>query len=99
MPIISVNISISNHSFMEEESREKTSVQYFAALREQSGKDQETLVTDSQRWGSLSISSKELWLYSRARFAVMCDQRSVQTDESSPTDGDRVVFIPPVAGG
>jgi molybdopterin converting factor subunit 1 len=75
-------------------------VQYFAILREQRGLTSEKLATSA---GSPSALYEEL----RARhdFTLPADRvRAAVNDEfvggDAPLrDGDRVVFIPPVAGG
>ena len=76
------------------------SVHYFAILREQRGASQETLATAA---GTPAALYEEL----RARhgFTLPGDRvRAAVNDafvapEAPLRDGDRVVFIPPVAGG
>ena len=75
-------------------------VRYFALLREQRGLDEETVATTA---GSASELYEEL----RARhgFALGAERLRVAINDSfapweAPlTDGDALVFIPPVAGG
>lgn len=75
-------------------------VQYFAILREQRGLDSERLATDA-------ASPNALYDELRARhgFTLPGDRvRAAVNDEFVPGDaklreGDRIVFIPPVAGG
>ena len=75
-------------------------VQYFAILREQRGLTQETLTTSA---GTPTALYDEL----RARHAFTLPANRVRAavnDEFVPAthtlrDGDRLVFIPPVAGG
>jgi molybdopterin synthase sulfur carrier subunit len=75
-------------------------VQYFAILREQRGLTAEKLVT-------AAVSPTALYeeLRARHRFTLPADRvRAAINDEfvaaDAPLrDGDRVVFIPPVAGG
>ena len=75
-------------------------VQYFAILREQRGVMQEQLTTAA---GTPDALYEEL--RSRHRFTLPAARiRAAVNDEFvAPTaplrDGDRVVFIPPVAGG
>lgn len=75
-------------------------VQYFAILREQRGLAQEKITTDAgtaaQLYDALRAQHGFTLESSRLRVAV--------NDEFAPwpaplRDGDRLVFIPPVAGG
>lgn len=76
------------------------SVQYFAILREQRGLSQEQLATTAATPAALYDE-----LRARHRFTLPGDRiRTAVNDafvDSTATlrDGDRVVFIPPVAGG
>lgn len=78
----------------------RVDVQYFAILREQRGADAETLVTEA-------TTPAELYEELRARhgFTLGADRiRAAVNDEfvrndAALKDGDRIVFIPPVAGG
>lgn len=75
-------------------------VQYFAILREQRGLDAERLTTDA-------ASPNALYEELRARhgFTLPADRvRAAVNDEfvrgdATLREGDRIVFIPPVAGG
>lgn len=75
-------------------------VQYFAILREQRGLDSERLTTDA-------ASPNALYEELRAwhGFTLPADRvRAAVNDEfvsgdARLRDGDRIVFIPPVAGG
>lgn len=75
-------------------------VQYFAILREQRGLAQERLTTKAATPGALYEE-----LRTRHGFTLPADRvRAAVNDEFVPAsatlrDGDRVVFIPPVAGG
>lgn len=75
-------------------------VHYFAILREQRGLSQEKLTTDAATPAALYDE-----LRARHRFTLPADRvRAAVNDafvdsSSSLRDGDRVVFIPPVAGG
>lgn len=75
-------------------------VRYFAVLREQRGLDEETVSTAA---GTVSDLYQELRL--RHRFSLPAERvRAAINDEfAAPAaglqHGDRVVFIPPVAGG
>ncbi|WP_446831187.1 MoaD/ThiS family protein [Candidatus Foliamicus sp.] len=74
-------------------------VDFFAVLRERAGKDGETLDTDA-------ATPRELYRELSARLSLPPEQglKVAVNDEFrnwewSLADGDRVVFIPPVAGG
>jgi molybdopterin synthase sulfur carrier subunit len=75
-------------------------VQYYAVLREQAGRSQESVATEAR-------TPAELYDELRARHGLKLPQsllRVAVNDEfcewSQPlATGDRVVFIPPVAGG
>jgi molybdopterin converting factor subunit 1 len=75
-------------------------IQYFAILREQRGAAEETVTTTA-------ATPRALYDELRARhgFSLPGDRiRAAINDEFAPgdvalKDGDRVVFIPPVAGG
>lgn len=75
-------------------------VQYFAILREQRGLTQETLTTAAATPTALYDE-----LRARHAFTLPADRvRAAVNDEFVPPthvlcDGDRLVFIPPVAGG
>ena len=78
----------------------RVSVQYYALLREQAGRREETLIT-------VARSAQELYLELAARYpftlpaAVLRVAVNAQFCEwpAPIKDGDAVVFIPPVAGG
>ena len=75
-------------------------VQYFAILREQRGLNQETLTTSAATPTALYDE-----LRARHAFTLPANRvRAAVNDEFVPAthtlrDGDRLVFIPPVAGG
>jgi molybdopterin-guanine dinucleotide biosynthesis protein A len=76
------------------------SVQYYALLREQAGRREETLLTRAQ-------DARELYALLRARYPFSLGPEHLRVainaefaEWSTPLkDGDAVVFIPPVAGG
>ena len=77
----------------------KLTVEYFAVLREQAGKDSENIETNAE-------TADELFgeLESRYGFPTLSSMKVAINDEfsswnASLNDGDTVVFIPPVAGG
>ena len=66
---------------------------YFAALREQAGKEQETRTTAAQ-------TPAELYAELQAAYAFDLPQERLRADwQTALTDGDTVAFIPPVSGG
>ncbi|HVS51779.1 MAG TPA: MoaD/ThiS family protein [Opitutaceae bacterium] len=75
-------------------------VQYFAILREQRGLAEETLAT-----GAATPAALYAELRARHGFTLPLERvRAAVNDEFAAADaplreGDRVVFIPPVAGG
>ena len=75
-------------------------IQYFAILREQRGVAQETLSSNAKTPSALYDE-----LRARHRFTLPADRvraavNDAFVDAASPLrEGDRVVFIPPVAGG
>jgi len=75
-------------------------VQYFAALRERAGRGSETLATGARTMADLYEELREL-----RGLALPRDMLKVAVNEEFAAwdrplaDGDRVVFIPPVAGG
>jgi len=78
----------------------KLHIQYFAILREQRGATEESLAT-------VASTPRAVYeeLRARYRFSLPADRiRAAVNDEfvaaDAPLrDGDRIVFIPPVAGG
>lgn len=78
----------------------KVHLQYYALLREERGLARETVVTDASTIDQLFAELKRRYLFSLPAAKV----RPVINDafvnwRSRITDGDQVVFIPPVAGG
>lgn len=74
-------------------------VEYFAILREQAGRDREDVQTSARTagdlYGELAVRHGFSAL-SRVKVAINDEFR----DWAAPlAEGDRVVFIPPVAGG
>jgi molybdopterin converting factor small subunit len=73
---------------------------YFAILREQRGRSEETLSTAAATPGALYAELK-----ARHAFTLPADRLRVAVDgeftawEAPLSDGQRVTFIPPVAGG
>jgi molybdopterin converting factor subunit 1 len=75
-------------------------VSYFAILREQRGVGEERVATEAATAGELYEELRK-----RHRFTLAADRLRVAiNDEFEPwsaavSDGDALVFIPPVAGG
>jgi len=95
------------NTFASQENRPSTAVtsktlrvQYFALLREQAGRSDESVVTNAR-------TPRELYEELKARYPFSLGQEMLRVavntefaDWSHPLkDGDTVVFIPPVAGG
>lgn len=85
---------------MASETGRKIRIHYYAILREQSGLSEETVSTSAADVGALYNELRE-----RHNFTLGIDAlRVVVNDEFQEWDaeiaeGDKVVFIPPVAGG
>jgi molybdopterin converting factor subunit 1 len=75
-------------------------VQYFAALRDQAGCGSETLATASRTAADLYDELRDLRSLAlpRSMLKVAVNEEFAAWDRPL-ADGDRVVFIPPVAGG
>ncbi|HVU32861.1 MAG TPA: molybdopterin converting factor subunit 1 [Opitutaceae bacterium] len=75
-------------------------VQYFAILREQRGLAQEELVVTVATAGELyeQLRQRHRFTLPLARIRVAVNDEFVSA-ETTLRDHDRVVFIPPVAGG
>ena len=75
-------------------------IRYFAILREQAGKNSESLSTQAATPAALFNELKSRYPFTlnaeQLKVAVNTEFRDWQT---SLKDGDQVVFIPPVAGG
>ena len=74
-------------------------IEYFAVLREHSGRDSETISTAVNTAGDLFDE-----LQKRYSFPELSSMKVALNDEFADwdallQDGDTVVFIPPVAGG
>ena len=76
------------------------SVQYFAILREQRGRGVETLATTAASPGALYEELRARHGFTLPGDRVRAAVNDVFVDSSAPLrEGDRLVFIPPVAGG
>lgn len=78
----------------------KVSVQYFASLRESSGIEEEQIETATETVSDFYLELAKKYQFSlqltSVRFAV---NGQFVPAASLLKEGDRVVFIPPVAGG
>jgi molybdopterin-guanine dinucleotide biosynthesis protein A len=78
----------------------KIRVQYFALLREQAGRSDESLTTAARTPRELYEELRERYPFSLAPEMLRVAVNTEFGDWSQPlADGDAVVFIPPVAGG
>ena len=75
-------------------------VQYFAVLREQRGLSEEVVQTKAQTAGDLydEIAQANSISFEKPLIRAAVNDRFVDMTEPIE-DGDKVVFIPPVAGG
>jgi molybdopterin converting factor subunit 1 len=75
-------------------------LQYFAVLREQAGRSEETLETSAANPADLydQVRTAHGFTLPRALLRVAVNDEFREWD-ASLASGDRVVFIPPVAGG
>lgn len=78
----------------------KIRVQYFALLREQAGRSDESLTTSARTPRELYEELRKRYPFSLAPEMLRVAVNTEFGDWSQPlADGDAVVFIPPVAGG
>jgi molybdopterin converting factor subunit 1 len=75
-------------------------IQYFALMREQAGRSQETLETLAATPADLYAELTDRYRFTLSREQLKVAVNSDFSDWSRPlAAGDSVVFIPPVAGG
>ena len=75
-------------------------VQYYAIFREQAGASEENVETGATTAGELYSELCERHNFSLPTAALRAVVNEEFADWDTPiSDGDRVVFIPPVAGG
>jgi molybdopterin converting factor subunit 1 len=78
----------------------KIHVQYFAVLREQARRSEETVETSAATPADLYEQVRSSHGFARPRSMLRVAVNEEFSDWSTPlASGDRVVFIPPVAGG
>ncbi len=81
-------------------SRKSLKVQYYALLREQAGRSEESLTTNARTPRELYEELKARYPFSLAPEMLRVAVNAEFGEWSQPlADGDSVVFIPPVAGG
>lgn len=75
-------------------------IEYYALLREQAGTRQQTLQSDAHTPAELygQLSGEHGFSLSTEQLRAVVNEEFVNWDRQL-NDGDRVVFIPPVAGG
>jgi molybdopterin synthase sulfur carrier subunit len=78
----------------------KVNIQYFAILREQRGTVQETVSTTATTPEALyaELRAQHGFTLPYTRIRVALNDSFVPSDQPL-RDGDRLVFVPPVAGG
>jgi molybdopterin synthase sulfur carrier subunit len=78
----------------------RVQVQYYAVLRERAGIATETVSTDARDAAALydELSARRGLAFPRAMLRVAVNDEFAEWSRPL-ADGDRVVFIPPVAGG
>jgi molybdopterin converting factor subunit 1 len=75
-------------------------VQYFAILREQRGVAQEKLSTTAATPGELYDELRSRYNFTLPANRIRAAVNDAFVDAATPlANGDRIVFIPPVAGG
>ncbi|MEM9058643.1 MAG: MoaD/ThiS family protein [Pseudomonadota bacterium] len=75
-------------------------IRYFASLREDAGCDAETVATDAATPVELFAEARERHAFTLTQTACKVAINDAFASWSTPLgDGDRVVFLPPVAGG
>ena len=78
----------------------KIHIQYFALLKDQSGTSDETLETSVDTPSTLYSELKEKYQFTLGQDSLKVAINDEFSDWTTPlTDGDSIVFIPPVAGG
>ncbi|MBC7386538.1 MAG: MoaD/ThiS family protein [Cryobacterium sp.] len=81
-------------------SKKNIEVRYYASLREQAGKESETILTDCRTYGDLYEDLRRKY-----PFTLNLDMMQVAVDDAFVSmgaeiySGQRIVFIPPMAGG
>lgn len=78
----------------------RVSILYYAILREQRGQSEEAVDTDADTAAELyrEMASRHGFTLDLERLRVVVNESFAPWD-SALSDGDTVVFIPPVAGG
>lgn len=74
-------------------------IEYFAILREQAGIDAETLSTSAETPEQLFAELSARYQFPKLQSVKVAINDEFDEMTASLSDGDSVVFIPPVAGG
>lgn len=76
------------------------SVEYFTLLRDERGESKETVTTDAETYQEFydALRAQHGFSLDSERLMLIVNNSPSEWDES-PGDGDKVVFIPPIAGG
>lgn len=78
----------------------KINVRYFAILREQSGRAAESLDTTASTPAGLYVELQQKYSFTVPLHAVRSSVNAEFVDDDTVlSEGDEVVFVPPVAGG
>ena len=78
----------------------KIHIEYFAVLQDQRGLSRETVETDAADTAALYKELQELHELKQSTCTLKVALNDEFADwQTALTDGDKVVFIPPVAGG
>lgn len=82
------------------EKKKTLCIQYFAVLREWRGRGEETLTTQARTAGDLYEELKEKFGFKMPKELLRVSINEEFCIWGAPLkEGDRIVFIPPVAGG
>ena len=78
----------------------KIKISYFAALRDATGSSEETYESAGQTIRDVfeELTAKYEWNFSEKDIRAALNDRFAKM-ETPISDGDKIVFIPPVAGG
>lgn len=76
------------------------SVEYFTILRDERGESSETVTTDAETYRDFydKLKGKHGFSLDSERLMLIVNNSPREWNESL-SDGDKVVFIPPIAGG
>lgn len=88
------------HASTHPAAQNRYTVRYFAVLREQAGRSQEEVESAAATPGELyrELSARHGMQWRPELLRAVINERFAEMD-APLRDGDRVVFVPPVAGG